>query len=97
MCKATKKINPMKAENREKKIFLLQNIDIVFLLLIVLVAFTIRYASLTGAGVTMDEPIYTFVGIAYVDYLMNFDFSAQSWSLNMEHPPAGKIIYGVAA
>jgi len=71
--------------------------DLVFILVIILLAFAIRYVSLTDNGITFDEPIYTLFGMDYIDNLVHLSFNGQDWAKNIEHPPVSKYIYGAAA
>lgn len=71
--------------------------DVAFLLVIILLAFAIRYVSLSDNGITFDEPIYTLFGMDYIDNLVHLNFNAQDWAKNMEHPPVSKYIYGATA
>ena len=43
-----------------------------------------------------DELAVATNGETYMGYLKNLDFSQRNWSLNDEHPPLGKYIYGVS-
>ena len=75
---------------------LLKN-DIFIILIVLLFAFGVRYMSLMDQGITWDEPIYVDSGISYVHNLVTLDFSHGAWIKNIEHPPFGKLLYGVAA
>jgi 4-amino-4-deoxy-L-arabinose transferase-like glycosyltransferase len=68
--------------------------DLILALLILLLAFGIRYVSLSDVGVTTDEPIYVMSGLGYVQNVLNLDFSSPTWAGNMEQPPVSKYIYG---
>ena len=70
--------------------------DILFIVIILLIAFSIRYASLTSNGVTFDEPVYVASGLEYVYHLLNLQIGGEDWMSNMEHPPLSKYIYGTA-
>lgn len=70
--------------------------DITIIAFIVLVAFTIRYISISDVGVTSDEPIYLIASLDYIYGIQHFNFSDTLWSVNMEHPPVSKYIYGTA-
>ncbi|OIP97886.1 hypothetical protein AUJ94_01360 [bacterium CG2_30_40_12] len=52
--------------------------------------------GLSKTGMLWDELAVATNGETYMGYLKNFDFSQRNWSLNDEHPPLGKYIYGVS-
>jgi 4-amino-4-deoxy-L-arabinose transferase and related glycosyltransferases of PMT family len=83
-----------KAENRKKTASL--KTDIILIILIALLAFSIRYASLSDVGATTDEPVYIIAGLNYIDNIQHFDISSPTWAVNVEHPPVSKYIYGTA-
>ena len=83
-----------KAE-RQKKLANLKT-DAIFVILIALLAFGIRYMSLSDVGVTSDEQIYVIAGLDYVHNVQQFDLTGTAWLVNMEHPPVAKYIYGTA-
>lgn len=68
--------------------------DLILAAFILLLAFGIRYVSLSDVGVTTDEPIYVQSGLGYVQNVLNLDHSNVTWSTNMEQPPVSKYIYG---
>lgn len=72
-------------------------VDLAFLVIIIALAFAVRYAGLNANGITSDEPIYVLYGSDYIEFLLHLDFSGQHWAKNMEHPPVSKYIYGAAA
>lgn len=76
---------------------LISRTDVFFIIAIILIAFTVRYISLTDNGVTSDEPIYISTGVQYIYNLLNLQLDGQSWAGNLEHPPVSKYIYGAAA
>jgi len=71
--------------------------DLIFIAIIVLLAFSIRYVSLNDNGITSDEPIYSLIGVYYVDDLLHLNFGSENWAKNLEHPPLSKYIYGAAS
>lgn len=70
--------------------------DIAIIAIIILLAFGVRYVGLGDIGITYDEPIYVSAGMGYTHGLMSQNFSESIWSINMEHPPVSKYIYGAA-
>ncbi len=83
-----------KAEKRKNTASL--KTDVILIILIALLAFSIRYVSLSDVGTTTDEPIYVIAALNYVDNIRHFDISSSTWAVNMEHPPVSKYIYGAA-
>jgi hypothetical protein len=70
--------------------------DLILIVLVIILAFTVRYYDIMGAGITWDEPFYVHAGITYVNNLMHLNFSQAAWIENTEHPPVSKYIYGIA-
>lgn len=70
--------------------------DLLFIAIIILVAFTVRYIGMMDNGVTSDEPAYVLNGAGYLENLTSMRFDVDSWSANTEHPPVSKYIYGLA-
>jgi len=65
--------------------------------LTILVMFvTVDSIGLGRTGMLWDELAVASYGESYVGFIKNLDFSQRDWSLNDEHPPFGKYIYGVA-
>jgi 4-amino-4-deoxy-L-arabinose transferase-like glycosyltransferase len=87
--KIKEKAEKQKSLDRLKK-------DAIIIIFIALLAFTIRYVSISAVGVTSDEPIYVIAGLDYVYSVQHLNFSSTAWAVNMEHPPLAKFIYGVA-
>jgi len=58
-------------------------------------------SSVVRPGLTWDEPAYVIAGYQYTEWLGSPSFSRAAidakWRTNSEHPPAAKIIYGLAA
>ncbi len=52
--------------------------------------------GLSKTGMLWDELAVATNGETYIGYFKNLNFSQRNWSLNDEHPPLGKYIYGVA-
>ncbi len=69
--------------------------DLVLIVVIVLLAFCVRYISLMDQGITWDEPVYVHAGITYINNLVQLNFSSGAWSENMEHPTFSKFLYGI--
>jgi 4-amino-4-deoxy-L-arabinose transferase-like glycosyltransferase len=59
-------------------------------------AFTVRYVTLAGPGITWDEPTYVHSSISYVGHLLHFELSPAGFNDNSEQPPVAKYIYGAA-
>lgn len=75
----------------------MKNKKLVPLLVIISLSFFIRIISLNAMGDTFDEIFYYKAGHKYIENIKNFDFNKESWSLNFEHPPLAKYIYGLAS
>ena len=65
--------------------------------------FLLGMAASLGPGITWDEPDYVFGGYNYAQWLRHLSadsFSQQRidqyWAFNHEHPPAAKLVYGLA-
>jgi len=71
--------------------------DVLFVLVIIALAFLIRFISLTDNGITSDEPIYVASGIKYIENILRLDLNNPYWGSNLEHPPVSKYLYGAAA
>ena len=54
----------------------------------------IRLAGIANVDEAWDEVPVVRYGEIYLNYLKDFDFSRESWSLNKEHPPFSKYFYG---
>ena len=52
--------------------------------------------GLGRTGMLWDELAVATNGETYIGYFKNLDFSQRNWSLNDEHPPLGKYIYGIS-
>ncbi len=87
-----KSVETSKAKNKNSHAF--SRTDVLLLLAIIILSFTIRYVSIGDNGITYDEPVYVQIGSEYVYSIVHLDFSGDSWSLNKEHPPVSKYIYG---
>ena len=64
-----------------------------------LVALTlgVRFIDLSGAGETSDEWAYSIAGRIYVSNVAHGYFQSSYWHTNEEHPPIGKLVYGLVA
>lgn len=70
---------------------------LLLLLLIFLIAFTIRTLTLNEAGRTWDEFGYIITGVKYIEHFVKGDINNEIfWSEGIDHPPLGKYIYGLS-
>lgn len=67
------------------------------------VLFFLAAAAATRPGITWDEPTYVGAGYGYVSWFVRLSarsFDAEGidsyWRPNAEHPPAAKLVYGLA-
>ena len=73
-----------------------RNKNIVIALIIFLVFTVLDSIGLPKTGMLWDELAVATYGETYIGYFKNLDFSQRNWSLNDEHPPLGKYIYGIS-
>lgn len=66
----------------------------IIFVLIFLLALSIFSIDLNEPRETWDERSRYNSGLAYWFYILNGDFTQDSWSLNFAHPPIGKYLYG---
>lgn len=66
------------------------------IILIFLLSLGLRIHGITQVGETWDEFAVAGNGSEYLKLIARKDFSKNSWSLNREHPPVGKYIFGAA-
>lgn len=61
-----------------------------------LLALGVRAATVGAQSETCDEWAYVGAGDVYYRNVAALQFDAEQWRINREHPPVGKLIYGVA-
>jgi len=62
-----------------------------------LASFIPRFLLIDETSVMTDEPLYVNAGRLYVQGFLRFDFSANVWRLNAEHPPIAKLLIGISS
>lgn len=65
-------------------------------LAVVVFAFFIRFITAVNIGEMYDEVAVAGYGKIYIGAIKNLDFDASIWSINYEHPPMAKYIFGMA-
>ncbi len=68
-----------------------------FLTVIILLAFSIRYATINRIGRTWDEPEYIEQGYKMIELIKKGDFSNSFFYTTYDHPPLAKYLYGISA
>lgn len=70
--------------------------NLLFAFIIFILFVVIDSVGLSRTGMLWDELAVATNGETYIGYFKNLDFSERNWSLNDEHPPLGKYIYGIS-
>jgi len=70
--------------------------NLLFAFIIFILFVLIDSVGLSKTGMLWDELAVATNGETYIGYFKNLDFSQRNWSLNDEHPPLGKYIYGIS-
>lgn len=78
-----------------KKIIAILSGKFILLVIIFLVAFIVRYESLTKMGKTWDEG-YPITGYEFIKLFFEKNFSSSFWYLQSDHPPFARYLYGLA-
>jgi 4-amino-4-deoxy-L-arabinose transferase-like glycosyltransferase len=79
-----------------KTLILDKKLDILLIALVIVFSFTVRYAGLMDSGITWDEPLTIMAGMKYGHDIETLNFNSSAWTLDNEHGPVSKYIYGLS-